>query len=44
MNTSLLNTFKENAILSEGTLNKIVGGGPQLEPIYRIDGEFVYGM
>ena len=44
MKTSLLDTFKEEAILSEDTLTKIVGGGPQLDPIYRIDGEFVYGM
>ena len=44
MKTSLLDIFKEDTILSEDTLTKIVGGGPQLDPIYRIDGEFVYGM
>ncbi|WP_299884040.1 hypothetical protein [uncultured Lacinutrix sp.] len=42
MSKSLLKNFKEKAILSNKTISKINGGSAELDPIYRIDGDFVY--
>ena len=42
MNKSLLKNLKKETILSNEKISKIKGGSAELDPIYRIDGDFVY--